>query len=157
MKFQKLRLLLSLAFIGLAFSAMSQDSTRTFTLSGSIDVYAHTALGQKSIAFGTASPTTSFARSAAATTDLASGRNTSPAADRATVLVDRSKSDTWSSSSSARTAADKVDCAAKRRADHDAAHQRRHVAVGDAEDHAVVLVEQIRSQAAVDFDADDAV
>jgi hypothetical protein len=60
MKFQRRRLLLSLAFIGLAFSAMSQDSTRTFTLSGSIDVYAHTALGMKNTAFGTAAPTTSF-------------------------------------------------------------------------------------------------
>ena len=46
---------------------------------------------------------------------------------------------------------------AQRRADHEAAHERRHVAVGDTEDHAVVLVEQIRRDAAVEFDADDAV
>ncbi len=43
------------------------------------------------------------------------------------------------------------------RADHDAAHGGRDVAVGDAEDQAVVFIEQVGRDAAVEFDADDAV
>jgi len=61
MKFQRLGLLLAFAFIiGITGATMAQDSTRTFTLSGSVDVYAHTAFGKKNTAFGTGAPTTSF-------------------------------------------------------------------------------------------------
>jgi hypothetical protein len=51
-------LLYSLVFFIAPFIASAQDSTKTFTLSGSVDVYAHTSLGTTSAA-GYA-PTTSF-------------------------------------------------------------------------------------------------
>jgi hypothetical protein len=42
-------------------SAFSQDSTRTFTLSGSIDTYFRTALGTENYTYGGYGPSTSFA------------------------------------------------------------------------------------------------
>lgn len=45
-----------------SFAAYSQsDSTKTFTLSGSVDTYVHTSLGATNGAFGTHAPTTAFA------------------------------------------------------------------------------------------------
>jgi hypothetical protein len=54
-------LLYSLVFLIAPFVTSAQDSTKTFTLSGSIDTYAHTSFGSTNTAFGTSAPTTSFA------------------------------------------------------------------------------------------------
>ena len=62
MKFQKLRTLICLALVGFSFSAFAQDSTKTFTLSGSIDTYARTSFKTTNPYYGDAyAPSTSFA------------------------------------------------------------------------------------------------
>jgi hypothetical protein len=66
MKSIKLRILLAITLLTLSFGAFSQDSTKTFTLSGSVDTYVRTSLGTKNpymstddyISYG---PSTSFA------------------------------------------------------------------------------------------------
>jgi len=60
MKFQKPRLLICLALVGFSLSAVAQDSTRTFTLSGSIDTYYRTAF-KTTNDYGAYGPSTSFA------------------------------------------------------------------------------------------------
>ncbi|MBL0740277.1 outer membrane beta-barrel protein [Chryseolinea lacunae] len=47
MKFQNLRLLFTVAFLGSVFAVSAQDSTKTFTLSGSIDTYYRTSFKTK--------------------------------------------------------------------------------------------------------------
>lgn len=62
MKFQKVQNLICLALIGLSISAFGQDSTKTFTLSGSIDTYARTSFKTTNPYYGDAyAPSTSFA------------------------------------------------------------------------------------------------
>lgn len=63
MKFKKLRHLLCLALLGCSISAFSQDSTKTFTLSGSVDSYFHSSFGTENVVSGFQpnAPTTSFA------------------------------------------------------------------------------------------------
>jgi hypothetical protein len=60
MKFQKLRHLICLVLVGFSLSAFAQDSTKTFTLSGSIDTYARTSF-KTSNDYGAYGPSTSFA------------------------------------------------------------------------------------------------
>jgi hypothetical protein len=57
-KFTSILSFIAILFISIA--SYAQDTTATFTLSGSIDVYAHTSLGATN-AFDTWGPTTSFA------------------------------------------------------------------------------------------------
>lgn len=45
MKFNKIAFVLSMVIVGLSTSAFSQDTTKTFTLSGSVDSYFHSSLG----------------------------------------------------------------------------------------------------------------
>lgn len=60
MKTKNLLASLIVALLSLPFALSAQDSTKTFTLSGSIDTYAHTSFGTTNDAFGTSAPTTSF-------------------------------------------------------------------------------------------------
>jgi spore coat protein U-like protein len=50
-----------LALLATSYTVSAQDSTKTFTLSGSIDTYAHTTFGARNVDYGTYGPTTSFA------------------------------------------------------------------------------------------------
>jgi hypothetical protein len=64
MKSVKLKTLLAITFLStISYTAFSQDSTRTFTLSGSIDTYFHSSFGTKNTVegFQPNAPTTSFA------------------------------------------------------------------------------------------------
>jgi hypothetical protein len=66
MKSIKLRILLAITLLTLSFGAFSQDSTKTFTLSGSVDTYVRTSLGTKNPYMSTDDytsygPSTSFA------------------------------------------------------------------------------------------------
>jgi hypothetical protein len=61
MKFNKIAFVLSMVIVGLSTSAFSQDTTKTFTLSGSIDTYIHTSLGATDGFYGQSGPSTSFA------------------------------------------------------------------------------------------------
>jgi hypothetical protein len=60
MKFNKIAFVLSMVIVGLSTSAFSQDTTKTFTLSGSIDTYVRTSLGTENPYMGTYGPSTSF-------------------------------------------------------------------------------------------------
>lgn len=62
MNSKNIRTIYTVALMIFSFSAYSQsDSTKTFTLSGSVDTYVHTSLGATNDAFGTHAPTTAFA------------------------------------------------------------------------------------------------
>ena len=63
MKFKYIRNLFCLALLGASVSVFGQDSTKTFTLSGSVDAYFHSSFGNKNVVegFQPNAPTTSFA------------------------------------------------------------------------------------------------
>ncbi len=62
MNFKNIRSIYTIALLTFSFAAYSQsDSTKTFTLSGSVDTYVHTSLGAVNGAFGSFGPTTAFA------------------------------------------------------------------------------------------------
>lgn len=63
MKFKYIRNLFCLVLLGASVSVFGQDSTKTFTLSGSVDAYFHSSFGTKNVVSGFQpnAPTTSFA------------------------------------------------------------------------------------------------
>lgn len=62
MNFKNIRSIYTIALMMFSFAAYSQsDSTKTFTLSGSVDTYVHTSLGAVNEAYGSSGPTTAFA------------------------------------------------------------------------------------------------
>jgi hypothetical protein len=71
MKAKKILMYLMITFFSAPFIALAQDAAttpaapaeeeKTFTISGSIDTYAHTTFGKTNTDFGTYAPTTSFA------------------------------------------------------------------------------------------------
>ncbi|HEX6893429.1 MAG TPA: outer membrane beta-barrel protein, partial [Chryseolinea sp.] len=63
MNLNKIKNLLSIVLLAASISAFGQDSTKTFTLSGSVDAYFHTSFGTENVVSGFQpnAPTTSFA------------------------------------------------------------------------------------------------
>ena len=63
MKYKKIRNLFLVMLLGASVTTFGQDSTKTFTLSGSVDAYFHTSFGSKNVVSGFQpnAPTTSFA------------------------------------------------------------------------------------------------
>jgi hypothetical protein len=62
MNFKNIRSIYTIALMTFSFAAYSQsDSTKTFTLSGSVDTYVHTSLGAVNNAYSSHGPTTAFA------------------------------------------------------------------------------------------------
>lgn len=63
MKFRKIRNFLFVVLLGASITVFGQDSTKTFTLSGSVDAYFHTSFGSENVVSGFQpnAPTTSFA------------------------------------------------------------------------------------------------
>lgn len=62
MNSKNIRTIYTVALMVFSFSAYSQsDSTKTFTLSGSVDTYVHTSLGATNDAYDSHGPTTAFA------------------------------------------------------------------------------------------------